>query len=46
MYLLAFLDLITSLLNPQELDLYFKNTKFFYFNIKNYKFIRKTYSRY
>jgi hypothetical protein len=30
MYLHVFLDLITSLLKPFELDLYFKNTNFFF----------------
>jgi hypothetical protein len=47
--LACILALITSLLKSRELDQYFKKIKnkyFFLLNIKDYEFIRKTYSRY
>jgi hypothetical protein len=49
-YVLAcILALITSLLKSRELGQNFKNSKkiiLFFFNIRDYEFIRKTYSRY
>jgi hypothetical protein len=47
--LASILALITSLLKSRELDQYFKNFKkklFCFLNIRDYEFIRKTYSRY
>jgi len=47
LFQLAFLVLITSLLKLRELGQHFKNSKkiiLFSFNIRDYKFIRKTYS--
>jgi len=43
------MSLITSLLKSRELGQYFKNTQkniLFSFNIRDYEFICKTYSRY
>jgi hypothetical protein len=47
--LACILVLITSLLKSRELGQYFKKSKkfiLFSFNIRDYEFIRKTYSRY
>jgi len=44
--LACILALITSLLKSQELCQYFKKIILFSFNIRDYEFIHKTYSRY
>jgi len=47
--LASILALITSLLKSRELGQYFKNSKknlFYFLNIRDYEFIRKTYSQY